>query len=376
MASRTIFTDIFRASYVHLKEPYAHKPTDKPARRIKAMFPKSGVGVIAKTGVQFQSSHNSILQALREVTQEEWGFQYDPATIKQMGVQFPPEFQDGDMRFQKDANDNPIPGLVDPVSAGYYLISFKNEDIIGVVGPDGKDIDPGAVYSGCWCRAQIEVSAYKSTQNNSRIMSIKVLNVQMAYDDEAFGREPVKPAAVAFAGMAITNTNIAAGTGQVMAPIAPPTMTPPVTPPVATAPVMAPPAPPALPVTPPPVAAPAVPVYVHTATDATEAVYRNGGWTTELLVQHGKGRMETPAPAAPAVMAPPAPVVTPPPPAPAAPALPVTPPAPPVATVPLTGKVIMKPGSQYTYEQLIGFGWNDDQIIAGGYATPNFTNPA
>ena len=68
MASRTIFTDIFRASYVHLKEPYAHKPTDKPARRIKAMFPKSGVGVIAKTGVQFQSSHNSILQALREVT--------------------------------------------------------------------------------------------------------------------------------------------------------------------------------------------------------------------------------------------------------------------------------------------------------------------
>ena len=129
--------------------------------------------------------------------------------------------------------------------------------------------------------------------------------------------------------------------------------------------------------TPPPVASPAAPVYVHTATDNTEKAYRDGGWTTELLIQHGKGRMETPtpaAPAAPAVMAPPAPVMAPP--APAAPALPVTPPAPPVATVPLTGKVIMKPDSQYTYEQLIGFGWNDDQIIAGGYATPNFTNPA
>jgi hypothetical protein len=45
--------------------------------------------------------------------------------------------------------------------------------------------------------------------------------------------------------------------------------------------------------------------------------------------------------------------------------------------IPLTGKVIMKPDSPYTYQQLsVEYGWNDDQIIAGGYATPNFTTPA
>ena len=47
----------------------------------------------------------------------------------------------------------------------------------------------------------------------------------------------------------------------------------------------------------------------------------------------------------------------------------------PVHSVPVTGKVIMKPDSQYTYEQLLGFGFNDDQMIAQGYAVPNFTNP-
>jgi hypothetical protein len=36
----------------------------------------------------------------------------------------------------------------------------------------------------------------------------------------------------------------------------------------------------------------------------------------------------------------------------------------------------MNANSPYTYEQLTKlYGWNDDQIIAAGYAVPNFTNP-
>jgi hypothetical protein len=62
---------------------------------------------------------------------------------------------------------------------------------------------------------------------------------------------------------------------------------------------------------------------------------------------------------------------------PAAPAMPAAPTPPAMPAIPLTGKVIMKPDSPFTYQQLsVEYKWTDDQIIAGGYATPNFTNPA
>ena len=50
--------------------------------------------------------------------------------------------------------------------------------------------------------------------------------------------------------------------------------------------------------------------------------------------------------------------------------------APPVKSVPTTGTVMMLPDSEYTYEQLsVEFGWTDEEIVNGGYAKPNFTNP-
>jgi Protein of unknown function (DUF2815). len=173
MASRTIFTDIFRISYAHLTEAFAHQQGDTPKFQFQAMFPKAGVANIAKTGVSFQSSHNSILQALNEVTTEEWGVPFDPATAKShLAVQFPPEFHDGDLKPQKDDNGNPLVGTVNPNTAGFIMISLKNEDPIGVVGPDSKDIDAKTVYSGCWCRAQIEVSAFVN-KSKQRIISVK-----------------------------------------------------------------------------------------------------------------------------------------------------------------------------------------------------------
>ena len=79
--------------------------------------------------------------------------------------------------------------------------------------------------------------------------------------------------------------------------------------------------------------------------------------------------MKAPLPVAPAK--PTAPVK----PAPVAPVKPA-PVAPVKPTVPTTGTVIMKPGCEYTYEQLTGeYGWSDADIITAGYATPNFTNP-
>lgn len=361
MASRVIFTNLFRASHVHLKERKSFQAGDTPSFMLSALFPKSGVGVIAKTGLQFPSHCNDIMTALQEVTAEEFGgWRFNPAECQMYGIQFPPQFKDGDKKLQKDQNGNPMVGVFDPITAGQTILTMKNTDPVGVVGPDAKDIDPSTVYSGCWVKAQLEVSAYTNGQK-ARIISIKLLNVMMCYHDESFGgKQPVQAASQAFAGMTIANSDIAAGTGQSFAPVPPVPTGLPVPPPVVIA--------------PPPV--PAVPVYVHT--DATpKEQYLTAGWTIELLVQHGKGRMETPAPALPV---PPVPVAPPAPPVPTPPPVVIVPPPvpavpPPAPAIPLTGKVIMKADSPHTYDVLKSNGWNDDQIIAAGYATPNYTNP-
>lgn len=356
MASRTIITQIFRASHVHLAEKKSFNAKDIPAFMISAMFPKSQQGSIAATGVSFPSHYQDIMQALQEVTAEEFGgWRFNPNECQTWGIQYPPQFKDGDTRPQKDANGNPMVAngqiVTDPITRGFTLLTLKNTDAVGVVGPDAKPIDPKSVYSGCWVRAQIEVSAYINS-SGARIVSIKLLNVMMCYADESFGgRQPVQDAATAFAGQAVANTNIPAGTGQQFNAV----------PPVTAGAVLPPPAPMAPP-------APTAPVYVHLDPACSKEDYIKAGWSQELLVQHGKGRMETPAPVV--VAPPPAPMA--PPPAPAAPVAPIAPPAP---AIPLTGKVIMKPDSPHSYEALKGSNWTDDQIIAAGYATPNYTNP-
>ena len=55
MASQVIITDLFRASHVHLKEKKSFQQGDTPKYRVAAMWPKTGIGQIAKIGVQFNS---------------------------------------------------------------------------------------------------------------------------------------------------------------------------------------------------------------------------------------------------------------------------------------------------------------------------------
>ena len=58
MASQVIITDLFRASHVHLKEKKSFQQGDTPKYRVAAMWPKTGIGQIAKIGVQFNSPPN------------------------------------------------------------------------------------------------------------------------------------------------------------------------------------------------------------------------------------------------------------------------------------------------------------------------------
>jgi hypothetical protein len=91
------------------------------------------------------------------------------------------------------------------------------------------------------------------------------------------------------------------------------------------------------------------------------------------------GSFNPAVPAAPGMPAAPAPAM--PTPAAAVPAMPipapvVAAPAPVAPAAPATGGVVMNPGSPYTYQQLIGANWTEDQIIAAGHATRAVAAPA
>ena len=375
MASVVIVTDLFRASHVHLKEPHKFQEKDDAKYRMAMMFPQSGVGEIAASGVPpFAASCQSIIDAIYQVTMEEFGFAYDPfdeTVCKQMGIQFPPVFKDGNCVSKKDQQGFPIPGQFEELTAGYYILNTtaKADEQPGVVeGRNNTVIDPGAVYSGCWCRAQLEISAYVTKQTTpARIIVVKLLNVMMCYDDTSFGgRGPAPRAENAFAGYQVEGCNLAADTGRQ-------NFTQMTNPPAA---------PPARPGA--PASVPTTKLVMNQGVEYTyEQLSKEYGWTDAEIVEGGYATMQvvTPPPARPGPAAGPArpgPAAGPARPGPAAgPARPgpVAPPAP-VKSVPTTGQVIMNVDSEYTYEQLTQeYGYSDQDIIAAGYGVPNFTNP-
>ena len=355
MASVTIITDICRASYVHLKEPKKFQENDDLKYRLSPMWPKSGTGSITALGVTFPSSRQNVVDAIKQVVMEEFGFDFDPdnATLaKQYGIQFPPNFKDGDTVLRKE-NGLPVPGQFDPIAAGNWILNLtapQGEQPGCVEGRNLSPIDPSAIYSGCWVRCQIEVSAFVTKGTTpSRIISIKLLNVMMCYDDESFGGAgPKQEAASAFAGMAVANTNLSAGVGQGnFQPVAP----------------AAPGKPAPMPQKPTPIAPMAAVLTMNPGCEYTyEYLSKECGWTDDQIIQGGYATMAAPTPK-PTPVAPVAPAPKPMPPKPA-------------PSVPTTGTVIMNPGCEYTYEYLSKeCGWTDQDIITAGYGKPNFTNP-
>lgn len=353
--SLTIVTDLFRASHVHLKAKKQFQKDDTPAFRIAALFPQNGVGEIAALGISFDSSPDNIMDAVREVVMAEWNFEYDFDNEKQnkmMGIEYGPYVKNGDMVLNKDSNGNPIMGDICPISGGNFIFNLKNtDDVACASGVDLKPIDVSAPYSGCWGRAQLEVSAYTTKGDTpSRIISIKMINFLMCYDDESFGGHgPAQSADQAFAGMQVTDSNLSVATGnsefrpegQNAAPSKPSK----------------------------PMAKPTPKSLTGTVTMNPDSEYTyqelldsdfsdqdmiDGGYATLAVVKKAPPAKKVP----PAKKAPPAKKPT------------------PKKSVPTTGTVIMKDDSEYTYEQLsVDFEWSDEEIVNGGYATPNFTNP-
>ena len=320
MANRIIFTDLCRASYVHLKEKFAHKQGDTPKYRLSMMFPKTGVLPAHVVANGAPASCNSIMQALDEACMEEFGTDFN-ATVQQFQIQFPPRWKDGDTDFKKDEQGR-LTQEVKEHSAGYWIMNVTSEAPVGCVDHTGEnDIDIGQVYSGCWVSCELEVSAYRNS-SGIPIISVSLCNLQKCYDDQNIGggRTP-RAASQSFKGRAIADSNCQVGAGQQFNNHA---STP-------AAPGQAAPAPQAAPKLVP------VPGAPHTI-EACVA----GGWTEQQMIDNGIAMYEQAAPAAPAPApaAPGAPQAPAPAPAPqAAPAAPGTPAAP---------GAPQAPGQQYT----------------------------
>ena len=213
MSSRTIFTEIFRTGYPHLDQPWSANAQQEPKYGLAMMFPKVNA-LPAHINASVTTGVDNIFQALNEVCMEEWGVDF--ATAPQVrGVQFPPQWKDGDVDFKKDERGN-LTQEVNPSSVGMWILGVKSKDPVGIVDHTGNnELLPNAVYAGCWCRAEIEISAYTNKANSS-IISIQLLNVQKCYDDESLGgATPRRAATTAFGGMAVQGSNCQVGAGQV-----------------------------------------------------------------------------------------------------------------------------------------------------------------
>lgn len=222
MAQKTVFTEFFRIGpFPALDAPYASKPGDTPKYSVKALFPQNG---ITKPTGQPTSGVATIIAALNEVCMAEFKVDYNTLLQHHLayGIQYPPKFIDGNQDWQKDENKNPIIGQARPESASMWCISFKSADPVDLVAPNGKEnVSAAQMSAGFWARAEISVDAYTNKQNQ-RVLSIKLLNLQLCFEDEklASGGNQKQAGTAAFANMAVPNTNVQPAFNGVPAPAA------------------------------------------------------------------------------------------------------------------------------------------------------------
>ena len=257
MANRIIFTTPFRVNFPHLDKPHAQAgSTETPKYSVGALFPKSGL-MPAHVANGVVSSNESILTALDEVCMEAFGVTYQASNLTftqghtmasfpapwteqmiidqgyavkgagignnaaMLGVTFPPPLVDGDTDFKSEKNAQGVnlkTTIPHESSVGMWKMGFKNVLPVQCCDPTGQHlIDPLSIYSGCWAVAELEVTAYVGGKGN--VIAIKLLNIQMAFNDERVGGGAHIPqaATTSFANRAIVNSNVEAGYGQTAA---------------------------------------------------------------------------------------------------------------------------------------------------------------
>ena len=159
-------SNVFKIAYPTLVVPHQPGPDVKPKFSVLAMFPKTNIGNIS-----------GLEPTLDKLCDSQWKMSFAEATAPGMGINYPPSFKDGDLKYLKDANKKPIKGSIDPATAGMWLMSLKNSKPISVFDQKGFYVDPKSIYAGCWARARVECLAYQGTYGS--VIALKLLSIQM-----------------------------------------------------------------------------------------------------------------------------------------------------------------------------------------------------
>ncbi|CAH9015444.1 nucleic acid-binding, OB-fold protein [Vibrio phage 489E54-1] len=357
-SSKVITLDAFsRTNWPSLAEPKAINNSDEKYR-YQAMFSKTNVANIPDVG-EVDSHPYEILDALNEVCMAEFSVGVesieDVEALKDTaGVQFPPVFKDGDKVKKKDENGRPIPGAFDDRTQGYWLLNLTSDEQPGVVDHEEDCIDPKKVYSGCWCRVQLEVSAY--WKDNAPIVNLDLMAVQYVYDDAqlAGGGKPARPDATKSFGSVANGTATTRDAKRMGKPGDKPT--PPARPGAPTGDRPAPPSRPGAPSKPTPPAKPQKEL-VSISDYSIEELRTEYEMSDEQMVSDGYAEwQEVKTPAKPEPKKPLPPKKLPP-------------------KKPSGPKVAMNADSDYTYEELQAEGWTDEDIVNNGFGEFDYTDP-
>jgi hypothetical protein len=157
MAKR-IMTPEFRLSFPKLFKPEAFEG-GTPKFSITMLFPKD-------------ADLSEVKAAVKAVATEKWN-------DKLKGKKMP--FKDGDARDYEG-----YAGMIE-------VRASRNADFGPPVIVDAERqeiLDPAEIYSGCWCRAQVEAFAYDTTMNKG--VAFGLTAIQKLRDDQSMGGGPSK----------------------------------------------------------------------------------------------------------------------------------------------------------------------------------------
>ncbi|AUR83588.1 protein of unknown function DUF2815 [Vibrio phage 1.072.O._10N.286.48.A12] len=370
-SSKIITLNAFsKTNWPSLAEPKAINNSAEKYR-YQALFSKTNVADIPDVG-EVDSHPYEIIEALNEVCMAEFNVGVesieDVEALKETaGVQFPPAFKDGDKVKKKDENGRPIPGEFDDRTQGYWCLNLTSNDQPGVVDHEEDCIDPEKVYSGCWCRVQLEVSAY--WKDNAPIVNLDLMAVQYVYDDAQLsgGGKPVRPDVTKSFGSVSNGTAATRDAKRMGKPGDKPT--PPSRPGAPTGDRPAPPSRPGAPSKPTPPSRPGAPSKPTPPAKPQKELVSISDYTIdelrteyemsdETMVNDGYAEwQEVKAPAKPTLPPKKLPPKKLPPKKPSGP------------------KVTMNSDSDYTYEELKAEGWTDEDIVNNGFGEFDYTDP-
>jgi hypothetical protein len=154
---RNFITPVGRASYANVWEP-KEMPNGEMMYSVAILFPKGN-----------EDDIKSIKRAIMSAAKEKWG-----EDKTKWPKQLDNPLRDGDVKADDGGGDS---------YRGNFFLNTKAKVAPGIVGPNAKPLmNQDDFYSGCWCRAQINLYGYDKAGNKG--VGVGLSNLMKVKDDD------------------------------------------------------------------------------------------------------------------------------------------------------------------------------------------------